>query len=112
MYVVVIAWLYVVLMASVAEAVNSTGTVLGAIITFLLYGILPLGIVVYIFGTPGRKRLLRARAMAERAEADQELEAANSATPVDLSATTSATAAAAAEATNSVAPDADRKTPA
>ena len=28
MYVVVIAWLYVVLMASVAEAVNSTGTVM------------------------------------------------------------------------------------
>lgn len=69
MYVVVIAWLYVVLMAAVAEAVSSTGTVLGAIITFLLYGLLPLGIVVYIMGTPGRKRALKAQAMAERAEA-------------------------------------------
>ncbi len=92
MYVVVIAWLYVVLMASVAEAVNSTGTVLGAIITFLLYGILPLGIVVYIFGTPGRKRALHVRALAERAEADLERSAAEDAA--------------------SVAPDTDGKTPA
>lgn len=69
MYLVVIAWLYVVLMASVAEAVSSTGTVLGAIITFVLYGLLPLSIVVYILGTPGRKRALHARAMAERAAA-------------------------------------------
>ena len=69
MYVVVIAWIYVVLMASVAEAVSSTGTVLGAIVTFLLYGLLPLGIVVYIMGTPGRKRMLKAREMAERTEA-------------------------------------------
>ncbi len=67
MYLVVIAWLYVVLMAAVAEAVSSTGTVLGAVITFLLYGLLPLGIVVYIIGTPGRKRALHARTMAERA---------------------------------------------
>lgn len=66
MYLVVIAWLYVVLMAAVAEAVSSTGTVLGAIITFLLYGLLPLGIVVYIIGTPGRKRALHQRALAER----------------------------------------------
>lgn len=97
MYVVVIAWLYVVLMAAVAEAVSSTGTVLGAIITFLLYGILPLGIVVYIMGTPGRKRVLQARTMAERAEADQRRAAA----AVDTAA-----------ATASVTPDADGKPPA
>ena len=67
MYVVVIAWLYVVLMAAVAEVVSSTGTVLGAVITFGLYGLLPLGIVVYIMGTPGRKRALKARQLADRA---------------------------------------------
>lgn len=67
MYLVVIAWLYVVLMAAIVEATSTTGTVLGAVITFVLYGLLPLSIVVYILGTPGRKRALHAKAMAERA---------------------------------------------
>jgi hypothetical protein len=67
MYIVPIAWLYVALMMSVAEATNSNGTVLGAIITFLLYGFLPVGLVLYFMGTPGRKRALRAREVQERA---------------------------------------------
>ena len=67
MYLVVIAWLYVVLMAALVEATSNVGTVLGAVITFVLYGLLPLSIVMYILGTPGRKRALYAQAMAERA---------------------------------------------
>jgi hypothetical protein len=67
MYIVPIAWIYVALMMSVAEATNSNGTVLGAIFTFILYGLLPVGIVLYIMGTPGRKRLLRAKQAEERA---------------------------------------------
>ena len=66
MYLIAIAWMYVVLMMAVAEATNSTGTILGALFTFALYGLLPLGIVLYIFGTPGRKRARR----AAEAEAD------------------------------------------
>ena len=58
MYLVVIAWIYVVLMMSLAEAFSSQGSVLGAIVTFVLYGVLPLSIVVYILGTPARKRAL------------------------------------------------------
>ena len=42
MYLVVIAWLYVTLMMAVAEATNTTGSILGAIITFVLYGLLPM----------------------------------------------------------------------
>lgn len=34
MYLVVIAWLYVVLMMSVAEATGTNGSFLGAIVTF------------------------------------------------------------------------------
>jgi uncharacterized membrane protein len=67
MYIVPIAWIYVALMMSVAEATNSNGTVLGAVMTFVLYGLLPVGLVLYIMGTPGRKRLLRAKAAEERA---------------------------------------------
>ena len=67
MYLIVIAWIYVVLMMSVAEAISTQGTVLGAVITFVLYGVMPLAIVVYIMGTPGRKRARRA---AESAQID------------------------------------------
>ncbi|MEN9888613.1 MAG: hypothetical protein RL559_650 [Pseudomonadota bacterium] len=64
MHLVVIAWLYVVLMMSLAEAFGTQGTVLGALFTFLLYGVLPLSIVVYILGTPARKKALRQSAGA------------------------------------------------
>ena len=61
MYLVVIAWLYVVLMMSVAEATNSAGTVLGALVTFVLYGLGPVALVVYLMGWPQRSRAIRAR---------------------------------------------------
>ena len=69
MYLVLIAWFYVTLLMAVAEATSPTGSLLGAVVTFTLYGLLPLGIIGYILGTPARKRALHARAMAERAEA-------------------------------------------
>ena len=71
MHLVIIAWLYVALMMAVAEATNSTGTVLGAIFTFLLYGLLPLGLVIYIMGTPARRRARQAREQAARDAAMQ-----------------------------------------
>jgi len=66
MHLVVIAWLYVVLMMAVAEATNTTGTVLGAVFTFLLYGLAPVALVVYLMTTPARRRALREREAAER----------------------------------------------
>lgn len=60
MYLVPIAWLYVVLMMALAEATSAQGTVLGALFTFALYGALPLSIVMYVMGTPGRRRARRA----------------------------------------------------
>lgn len=69
MYIVPIAWLYVAVMMSVAEATNNNGTVLGALVTFVLYGLMPVGLLFYFMGTPGRKRAIRAREAAERAQA-------------------------------------------
>jgi hypothetical protein len=66
MHIVPIAWMFVVLLMSVAEATSTQGTVLGAVFTFVLYGLLPLSIVMYLLGTPGR---WRARKQAEVAEA-------------------------------------------
>ena len=69
MYIVPIAWLYVVLMMAVAEATNTNGTLLGAVMTFFLYGLGPVGLVVYIMGAPGRRRAIKAREAAELAQA-------------------------------------------
>jgi heme exporter protein D len=72
MYLVAIAWLYVAVMMAVAEAVHSQGTVLGAIITFVMYGVLPLALVMYVMGTPmRRRRLLREQASAQAAPTAQ-----------------------------------------
>ena len=81
MYLIVIAWTYVTLMMAVAEATSPTGTVLGAVITFTLYGLLPMGILVYILGTPSRKRKIKAREAAEQAAYDAGQAAAESAAP-------------------------------
>jgi hypothetical protein len=67
MYLVVIAWIYVVLMMSVAEATNTNGTLLGAIVTFFLYGVGPAGLVAYIMGTPARKKAIKKREAEELA---------------------------------------------
>ena len=69
MYIVPIAWLYVALMMAVAEATNSNGTVLGAVITFLLYGLGPVALVVYLMGSPARRRAIKAKEAAEMAAA-------------------------------------------
>ena len=69
MYIVVIAWVYVALMMAVAEATNSNGSVLGAVITFLLYGVAPVALLMYFMGTPGRKRAIKAREAQELARA-------------------------------------------
>ena len=55
MYLVAIAWLYVVVLMSLAEAMSDRGTWLGAVITFLLYGAVPLAVALYLIGTPARR---------------------------------------------------------
>ncbi len=60
-WIVAVAWLYVVVIMAVAEAISPNGTMLGAVFTFLLYGLLPLAVLLYILGTPARRRALKAR---------------------------------------------------
>ncbi len=67
MYLVAIAWLYVVVLMALAEGTSPGGSWLGAAFTFLLYGALPLGIALYLLGTPARRK---ARRRAEAASAD------------------------------------------
>ena len=69
MYLVAIAWVYVVLMAAVVEALGSGGTVLGGLFTFTLWGVLPLAIVLYLLRTPARRRERQRQARASVASA-------------------------------------------
>ncbi len=69
MYILVIGWVYVALMMAVAEAMHSNGTVLGGIITFALYGLGPVALVVYLMQSPARRKARKAREAAEAAEA-------------------------------------------
>lgn len=71
MYLVAIAWIYVVLMMSLAEATSTQGTVLGAVFTFVLYGVLPLSIVMYLLGTPMRRQARRRQDAEEAARLAQ-----------------------------------------
>ncbi len=71
MHLVAIAWIYVVLMMAAAEASSPNGTVLGAFFTILLYGALPLSIVMHLLRTPARRaRRQAADASAANVEPD------------------------------------------
>jgi membrane protein implicated in regulation of membrane protease activity len=65
MYLVAIGWMFVVVCMAGAEAMSPVGSLLGAFFTLLLYGVLPLSVVLYVMGAPGRRR---ARKAAEAAE--------------------------------------------
>ena len=60
MHIVAVAWMFVVVLMTLTEATSSQGTLLGAFFTFVLYGLLPLAIVLYLMGTPMRRRARRA----------------------------------------------------
>ena len=69
MYLVLIAWIYVAFMMAIAEATSPVGSLLGAAITFMLYGVLPMSVVGYIMGSPARRRAIKAKEAAEREQA-------------------------------------------
>ncbi len=72
MWIVAIAWMYVAVMMTLAEATSANGTVLGAIITFVFYGLAPVALVMYLLGTPARRRArLQKEAMAVQEEAQR-----------------------------------------
>lgn len=54
MYIVAIAWMFVVVCMAAVEA--TTTSVVGGIVTLFGYGVLPLGLVLWLLGTPQRRR--------------------------------------------------------
>lgn len=63
MYVIAIGWLYVTLLMAATEANLTAG-----VLTFTLYGLVPLALFLWLFGTPQRRRN---RASAELRAADK-----------------------------------------
>jgi biotin transporter BioY len=49
--IVAIGWMYVVLMMSVAES-----SAIAGVMTFLLYGVLPISVILYLLNTPKRRQ--------------------------------------------------------
>ena len=66
MHIVALGWMFVALLMSLAEATSPQGSLLGAAVTLVLYGVLPVALVVYVMNTPHRRR---ARRRAEAAAA-------------------------------------------
>jgi predicted membrane channel-forming protein YqfA (hemolysin III family) len=60
LYLVALAWMYVVLMVALAEAFSPQGTVLGAVFTVFGWGLIPLSVVLYILATPSRRAARKA----------------------------------------------------
>jgi len=65
LYVIVIAWLYVALMMAAAEASHANGSLVGALFTFILYGLFPVALVIYVLKTPDRKKARLAKEAQE-----------------------------------------------
>lgn len=51
MYIIVIAWLYVIVLMAATEK-----TLVAGLLTLVFYGIAPVVLFIWIFGTPGRRR--------------------------------------------------------
>ena len=62
MYMIAIAWLYVVLMMSITETSATAG-----VMTFIFYGVLPLSVVLYIVDAPRRRKNRQLRALRQKA---------------------------------------------
>ena len=74
MWIVAVGWAYVVLMMVLVEALGPGGSVLGAIVTLLLYGVLPIAIVLYVGGARGRAKARRAAEASERRAASGDVD--------------------------------------
>lgn len=54
LYIVAIAWMFVVVCMAAVEA--TTTSFIGGMVTLSIYGVLPLGLVLWLVGSPQRRR--------------------------------------------------------
>lgn len=77
MHIVALGWMFVVVLMSAAEATSPQGSLLGALVTFVFYGLVPVGIVVYVMNTPHRRRARRRQEQEEARTAAEALDEAD-----------------------------------
>lgn len=65
MYIIAIAWLYVVLLIAAADT-----SLIGGVLTFVFWGLAPLALFLWLFGTPARRRNARSKETADKDRAD------------------------------------------
>ena len=63
MYIITIGWIWVVFMMSITES-----SIVAGLMTFVFYGILPCGLLMYLLGTPARRRRQASTRVAPPAE--------------------------------------------
>lgn len=56
MYIVAIGWLYIAILMAATEV-----SVVAGVMTFLCYGLAPLALILWLVGTPRRRRARRER---------------------------------------------------
>jgi hypothetical protein len=61
MYIVAIAWLYVTLLMALTEP-----SLVGGVLTFVFYGVMPCALLLWVIGTPQRKRNKHLTQIAEQ----------------------------------------------
>lgn len=66
-HVIAAAWLFVVVLVAVVQATSPQGSLLGALGTVLVWGALPLGLLLYLMGATAR---IQRRRAAARSAAD------------------------------------------
>jgi len=73
MYIIAIGWLYVVVLMALTET-----SVVAGMATLVFYGLVPVGILMYLGGAKGRRRRRLAAEMAAREQAVADGNAAES----------------------------------
>lgn len=83
MWIVAIAWMYVAVLMAVAEATNANGSILGAIVTFFLYGLGPMALVMYLLGAPARRKARKRQELEELQARQQAADPADASSGAD-----------------------------
>jgi Mg2+/citrate symporter len=74
MYLVAIAWLYVAMMLSIGARSVTTG-----VLTFLFAGVLPCALILWMFGSPRRRRIRKEQEAQQSADESDAEATSNSA---------------------------------
>jgi hypothetical protein len=76
MYIIVIAWLYITVLMAATET-----SLIAGVLTLFFYGLAPVGLFVWIFGTPARRRARMSARVSARSRLPQQTAATSAAQP-------------------------------